>query len=181
MSTSMDKSCICNMGTVDGCGYDGQQKYTICDACRQYRSILSILKPVFRRIQQIHCVYNSLRYLDRQIWLLLCSRRQTLTDYFTRAQVRRIYNNIMVYRYLRAQLLSLLWLVRACTLEVTKCNDSIITCKLWISHCVCTTILLATHNVISYNSVIHRVSTKKSLVSAVCILTALWGNIWDNT
>ena len=35
------------VGTVDGRGYDGQLKYTICDACRPCHSILSILKPVF--------------------------------------------------------------------------------------------------------------------------------------
>ena len=33
---------------VDGhSGYDGQLKYSICDACRSCHSILSILKPVF--------------------------------------------------------------------------------------------------------------------------------------
>ena len=58
-------------GGGNGCGYDGQQKYTICDTCRQCHSILSKLKPVFRRIWQIHCVYNSLRCLDRQIWWFL--------------------------------------------------------------------------------------------------------------
>ena len=31
------------MGTVDGCGYDSQLKYTICEAYRPYHSILSIL------------------------------------------------------------------------------------------------------------------------------------------
>ena len=31
---------------VDGHGYDGQLKYTICDACRSCHLILSILKPV---------------------------------------------------------------------------------------------------------------------------------------
>ena len=76
MSTSMDKSCTCNMGTVDGCGYDDQQKYTICDTCRQCHSILSILKPIFLWIRQICCIYNSLRYLDRQIWQFLCPQWQ---------------------------------------------------------------------------------------------------------
>ena len=31
---------------INGLGYDYQQKYTICDACRLCHSILSILKPV---------------------------------------------------------------------------------------------------------------------------------------
>ena len=35
---------------VDGCGYDGQLKYTICDACRPYHSISSILEPVFSQL-----------------------------------------------------------------------------------------------------------------------------------
>ena len=29
-----ESTCICIVGTVDGHGYDCQQKYTICDACR---------------------------------------------------------------------------------------------------------------------------------------------------
>ena len=45
-------SCICIVGMVDGRGYDGQLKYTICDACRPCHSILSILKPVFRQLVQ---------------------------------------------------------------------------------------------------------------------------------
>ena len=35
------------MGTADGCGYNGQQKYTTGDVCRPCHSILSVLKPVF--------------------------------------------------------------------------------------------------------------------------------------
>ena len=37
------------VGTVDGGSYDGQLKYTICDACRPCHSILSVLKH-FRQI-----------------------------------------------------------------------------------------------------------------------------------
>ena len=37
---------------------------------RLCHSILSILKPVFRQIRLIRCVYNLLRCLDRQIWQL---------------------------------------------------------------------------------------------------------------
>ena len=39
------KTCI--MGTVNGRGYDGQLKYTICNSRRPCHSILSILNPVF--------------------------------------------------------------------------------------------------------------------------------------
>ena len=47
------------LGTVDGCGYDGQQKYTICDACRPCHSIWRIARPVFHRIRRIRCVLMS--------------------------------------------------------------------------------------------------------------------------
>ena len=64
------------MGTVDGRGYDGQLKYTICDACRPCHSNLSTLKPVFRRNQHFRRAYNSLRCLDVEIRRFLCPRRQ---------------------------------------------------------------------------------------------------------
>ena len=37
------------VGRADGCDYDGQQNYTtcVCDVCRPYHSILSILKANF--------------------------------------------------------------------------------------------------------------------------------------
>ena len=37
---------ICIVGMVDGRGYDGGQKYAICDTCRPCHSDLSILRPV---------------------------------------------------------------------------------------------------------------------------------------
>ena len=43
---------ICNMCTVDGCGRDGQEKYAICDACRQCHSILSILSQFFNEFDR---------------------------------------------------------------------------------------------------------------------------------
>ena len=60
------------LGMINGHGYDGQQKYIICDACRQCHLILCILKPIFRQILRIHHTYNSLRYLNLQIWQFLC-------------------------------------------------------------------------------------------------------------
>ena len=47
----MHSKCI--VGMVDGCGYDGQLEYTICDIHRPYHLILSILKPVLRQLRQI--------------------------------------------------------------------------------------------------------------------------------
>ena len=35
----------CIMGMVDGCGYDGQLKYIICDTCRPCNLIPSIVMP----------------------------------------------------------------------------------------------------------------------------------------
>ena len=65
--------CILIVGTVDGCGYDGQQKYTICDDRRLCHSIRSIVRPVFCQIRQICCPFESLRCLDvkiRQFFLM---------------------------------------------------------------------------------------------------------------
>ena len=67
------------MGTVDGCGYDSQQIYTICDACRPCHLIVNILKPVFR---QIRCTFELLRCLNLKIWRF-CVDHNTTTDYFT--------------------------------------------------------------------------------------------------
>ena len=60
-----------SMGTVNGVAIMVKKNtlfvtliYRLC------HSILSILKPVFRQIQQIHCIYNLLRCLDCQIWQL---------------------------------------------------------------------------------------------------------------
>ena len=59
-------------------------------ACRLCHSILSALKPVFWRLRQICCYYNSLRCLDFQIWRFLCPRQRqrqwhddNTTNYFT--------------------------------------------------------------------------------------------------
>ena len=48
------------MGVINGLGYDYQQKYTICDACRLCHSILSILKPVFAKFDRfLHLQLNE--------------------------------------------------------------------------------------------------------------------------
>ena len=82
------------VGTVDGCGYDSQLKYTICDACRPCHSIVSILEPVFHQLRQIHCTFNSLRCLDVEIWRFLWWHRKQQTDrqtdYFTPAYTHGI-------------------------------------------------------------------------------------------
>ena len=68
--------CILIAVSVEGCGYNGQQKYTICDACRSCHSIRSTVRLVFRQIQQICCAYELLMCLDVEIWWFFCWQRQ---------------------------------------------------------------------------------------------------------
>ena len=69
------------IGTVDR---HGQQKRTICDTRGPCQRNRSILKPVFRPFQWIHCAYMSFRCLDLKMWRF-SYRRQTTdkTDRFT--------------------------------------------------------------------------------------------------
>ena len=64
--------CICIVGTVKGCGYNGQHKYTICDTCRLCHLIHSIVRPVFRQIQRICCVTQVSRSQDL---VILCGQQ----------------------------------------------------------------------------------------------------------
>ena len=52
-------------------GYDPQQNYIICRPCHL---IISILRPIFRRIRLIGCarLQGVFRCLDLQIWQFLC-------------------------------------------------------------------------------------------------------------
>ena len=61
-----------NSGHCCECGYDDQQKYTICDACRPCHSIRSTVRPVFRQIWQICRTYELPRSLDIDIWQFFC-------------------------------------------------------------------------------------------------------------
>ena len=64
------------MGMVDKSGYNGQQKYTICDACT------CIVMPVLCHIQQICCVARVPRCRDLVIFLLTTMPTlTTTTDY----------------------------------------------------------------------------------------------------
>ena len=47
MSTGHIILCICIVGMVDGCGYDSQHKYIICDAYRPYHWIPVHIKAIF--------------------------------------------------------------------------------------------------------------------------------------
>ena len=65
------------VGTVNG---RGQLKCTICDAHGPCQRNRSILKPVVRWFQQVHCAYELLRYLDLERWRFSWWRQ---TDCFT--------------------------------------------------------------------------------------------------
>ena len=72
---------MCVMGMVEGCGYDDQQMYTICDTCRQCHSILGILKKVFH---QILCVLTTrsdvYKSLDLMIFVSTMIMTMTTTE-----------------------------------------------------------------------------------------------------
>ena len=51
------------VSTVDGCGYDGQQKDAIYDVRGQCQTIRSTLKLVFRSFRMIGYAYELLRCL----------------------------------------------------------------------------------------------------------------------
>ena len=86
------------MGTVDGCGYEGQLKYTICDACRPSLSNLSMLKPVFHQNRHICCAYNSLRCLDVEIRRFCIydddNDKDDRTDHFTSVHACGVINTV---------------------------------------------------------------------------------------
>ena len=75
------------MGRVDGCGYNSQLKYTICEACRPCHSILSILRLVFHRLRQLCCTFKSLKCLNPKMWRFVVddddNNDNDTTDYFT--------------------------------------------------------------------------------------------------
>ena len=83
--------CICIVGMVDGYGYDGQLKYTICDVCRPCHLIL------YKHTEAIYSpTWTNSLYLriDQVPWrrdlaiLVVTTDRQT--DYFTPEHVHWI-------------------------------------------------------------------------------------------
>ena len=56
----------CIVGTVDESSYNGQQKYSLCDACRLCHSIWNIERPVFCLIQYFcqSCIAYSTLYSE---------------------------------------------------------------------------------------------------------------------
>ena len=65
-----------SVGMLDGHGYDGQQKDTICDICGPWQMIQSTFKPDFHWFWLIGYDYELLRCLDVEIWRFLWWRRQ---------------------------------------------------------------------------------------------------------
>ena len=72
---------LCIMGIVNGCGYDGQHKCTICDTCRPCHLILSTLKPVFSpnstNVLLLQLI-KMLRYLDLVIFVSSTTKTTTI-------------------------------------------------------------------------------------------------------
>ena len=63
--------CIYIVGMVNGCGYGWPTKiYTICDTCRRWAVPLGLKhsEASFSPNRRIRCVYESLRYLDLELW-----------------------------------------------------------------------------------------------------------------
>ena len=58
----------------------GQWKCTICVAHGPCQRNRSIMKPVLRQFQGIHCAYKSLRCLDLKMWRFSCWRQTTTDD-----------------------------------------------------------------------------------------------------
>ena len=70
------------VGTVDGCGHDGQQTDAICDTHGPYQTIQSAFKPVFRRLRLIGYTYKlprllSPRFGDLAIFVVTMTDTQT--------------------------------------------------------------------------------------------------------
>ena len=87
------------MGRVDGCGHDGQHKCTLYDTRRLCHSILGAPKPVFCRIQQICCFYNSPRclHVHLQIWRFLCPRQRQRHNQLPLAYALGVIRSCVLY------------------------------------------------------------------------------------
>ena len=96
---------------VDGCGYDSQLKCTICEACRLYHSILSILDPEASfspKLRQIRCTFESLRCLNPKIWQFLLTMTTTTTRPITLPLAHVCGGNYASPRLLKPRLCSTL-------------------------------------------------------------------------
>ena len=78
--------------TVNGRGYDGHLKYTICDSCRPCHSILSILKPVFFAKVDIFVVVTtrSGTYISRFGDICVHDDDDDTTHHFTPVHAHRV-------------------------------------------------------------------------------------------
>ena len=75
------------VGKVDGCGYNGQQKDTICDVRGRCQTIWSIFKPVCHWFWLIGYAYKVPRCRDMAIFVVTTDRQ---TDYFTPVHARGV-------------------------------------------------------------------------------------------
>ena len=87
------------VGMVDGRGYDGRQKDTICDIRGPCLTNRSTFKPVCRWFRLIGHIYKLLRCLDIEIWRFSWwqqtdGQTDRQTDYFTPAHAREVMNSM---------------------------------------------------------------------------------------
>ena len=126
------------MGTVDGCGYDDQLKYTLCDAYRPCHSILRILKPFIRQLRQICCIFESLRCLNLKIWrFLVDDDNNDTTDYFTPCACARDNNGAVQFCCSSIQW-HLAWI---CTHTSRKSLTRVAEWRITLCHCIFDAIL----------------------------------------
>ena len=88
-------------GCGHGHGYNGQQKYTVCDACRLCHSILSIQRPVFTNSTD-----SLLSYVDLQIWrFCVYDNDDDTTNFFTPVHVLVCYLQACACYFVRRPLI----------------------------------------------------------------------------
>ena len=78
------------VGKVNGCGYDGQQKDTFCDARGPCRMNQSALKPVFCQFPHRDSTDRPLRHVTFDIGQFLWTTKDDTTDCFTLVHTRRV-------------------------------------------------------------------------------------------
>ena len=141
------------VGMVDGCGYDGQLKCTICDIYRPYHLILNILKSVFCQT----LLYLQLAQVPRSPDLAIFLLTTTITT-------QPIILPLAHAHRAKMQLSSCWWVLCLvlCTFEMHTCDSG-------YSHQVCMYYSVhATVYVVVFNTIIINTSGYRALY--ICYL-----------
>ena len=73
--------CMCIVGTVYVCGYNGQQNYTICDACRPYKHteasffLPNLIDSLYLQLAQVPRGWDLVIFVT--MTMTMTERRQT--------------------------------------------------------------------------------------------------------